>query len=143
MNDTVVEIGADGPDDGPVAPTPLDATGADSFARDAEHLFAEVEGGDVAALLGEQERDIARTAAKIEDAIAGLRSAQLPKPTFPESVQAEALKVVDEVVAPGDPVEQLVYLRGPLGSGLEILVAHFASVSNSGRSVRASRKALS
>ena len=38
MNDTVVvEIGADGPADGPAAPTPLDATGADSFARDAEH----------------------------------------------------------------------------------------------------------
>ena len=48
---------------------------------------------------------------------------------FPKPVQAEALQVVDEIVAAGDAGEKVVDLRGALFAGGVERVAHAGSLA--------------
>ena len=99
---------------------------------DFEHLGAEIEAGGGRAAAREGERDVAGAAAEVECAVVGLNLRQLDDAVFPEPVQAEALQVVQKIVAAGDAGEEVVDFRGALFTGRVIGVAHADSLAATG-----------
>ena len=73
---------------------------------------------------GEGERDVARAATKIKGALVRSCFAQLNQPALPITVQTKTLKVIDQIVPPGDGVEKIVYPGGALSSRLIIPIGH-------------------
>jgi len=99
---------------------------------DFEHLGAEIKAGGFRAALRKGKRDVAGAAAEVERAVAGLDLRQLDDAAFPEPVQAEALQVVQKIVAAGDAGEEVVDFRGALFAGRVIGVAHADSLAATG-----------
>jgi hypothetical protein len=94
-----------------------------------EHFFAEVESGGFRAVPGDGEGDVAGAAAQIEGAVAGLHPRQFNNAAFPAAVQAEALEVVEQVVAPRNGGEEVVDLRGARFAGRVKDVSHAVSLA--------------
>ena len=99
---------------------------------DVEHRLAEIHAGGVGAASRESEREVAGAAAQIERAVARFGLRQLDNPAFPETVQAEALEVVDQIVSPGDGGEEIVDFGTPLFAGVVESVAHADILAQSG-----------
>ena len=99
---------------------------------DFEHGLAEIKAGRCRALLREREREVAGAAAQIERAVAPPDLRELDDAAFPEPVQAEALQVIDQIVAPGDGGEKVVDLGGPRIAGVVENVAHADSLAHGG-----------
>ena len=95
-----------------------------SRRRDFKHLRAEVEPDGFRAAMREGEGDVAGAAAQIEGAGAGFRSGQFGDAAFPAAVQAEALKVVEQIVAARNGGKEVVDLRGARFAGRVKNVAH-------------------
>ena len=94
-----------------------------------EHFWAEVESGGFRAAPGEGEGDVAGAAAQIEGAGAGGGGGEGGHAAFPAAVQAEALEVVEQIVAPRDGGEEVVDLRGARFAGGVKDVAHAVSLT--------------
>ena len=77
-----------------------------------------------APLVREGKGEVAGAAAQIERAIAGLNGGQFNDAAFPAPVQAEALQVVEQIIAPGDGGKKIVDLRRALFAGDVETVAH-------------------
>ena len=99
---------------------------------DFEHLRAEVEAGGFRAAPREGERDVAGAAAEVERMVGRFDLRQFHDAAFPKPVQAEALEVVQKIVAAGDAGEEVVDLRGALVAGRVIGVAHADSLAAAG-----------
>ena len=67
-----------------------------------QHLLVEIEPDSLHAAAGQTEGQITGTAADIERHVAWLRAHELEDTPFPIAVQAKALKIIDQVVAPRD-----------------------------------------
>ena len=83
-----------------------------ALARNGKHGSAEFASSDFGAGIGEGEGDIAGAAAKVECFLAGLNLREFNEPAFPIAVKAEALQIVDEVVARRDGGEEIVDALG-------------------------------
>ena len=99
---------------------------------DFQRLRAEIEAGGFRAALREGEGDVAGAAAEIERAVAGRDTGQFYHTALPTPVQAEALEVIQEIVAAGDAGEEVVDLRSALVAGRVIGVAHADSLAAAG-----------
>jgi hypothetical protein len=86
---------------------------------DFKHRRAEINAGDLRAAPRERQREVAGAAAQIERAIPGLNGGEFDDAAFPAPVQAEALQVVEQIVAPRDGGEKVVDLRGALFAGAQ------------------------
>ena len=106
---------------------------------DFEHLRAEIEAGGFRAALREGERDVASAAAEIERAVAGRGGGKFHHATLPAPVQAEALEVVQKIIASGDAGEEVVDLRGALVAGRVIGIAHADSLAADGTGGKAEK----
>ena len=96
---------------------------------DFEHGLAEIKAGCRRAALRERQREVAGAATQIEREVARLDLRELDDAAFPESVQAEALQVVDQIIAPGDGGEKVVDLVGPRFASVVENVAHADSLA--------------
>jgi len=94
-----------------------------------QHLRAEVQTTGFRAAPGEGEGDVAGAAAQIESAGTGRRGSEGGDAAFPAAVQAEALEVVEQIVAPRDGSEEVVDLRGAGFAGRVKDVAHGVSLA--------------
>src|SRR5271165_6860882 len=103
-----------------------------ALGGDFEHRLAEIKPGRCRVLLRERQRKVAGAAAQIQRAVAGLGSREPDDAAFPEPVQAEALKVVDQIVPPGDGGEKVVDPGGALFAGVIEGVAHAESLAHGG-----------
>src|SRR5436309_1511060 len=83
---------------------------ASATPRDGEHRCAEIDGYYFGSGSGETECDVARAATHIERAFTALHIGHLDQATFPRPVEAEALQIVDEVVARRDAGEEVIHL---------------------------------
>ena len=92
-------------------------------------MFAEIQSGRFRAAPGEGEGDVAGAAAQIEGAGAGRSGGEAADAAFPAAVQAEALEVVEQIVAPRNGGEEVVDLRGARFAGRVKNVAHAAQSS--------------
>ena len=99
---------------------------------DFKHLRAEIEAGGGCAAAREGEGDVAGAAAEVERAVAGFDLRQPDDAALPEPMQAEALEVVQKIVAAGDAGEEGVDFRGALVAGRVIGVAHTSSLARRG-----------
>ena len=96
--------------------------GIDAVVGDGKHVFGEIEAGGFGAAAGEREGHIAGATTEVEGAQTGLGMGEPEQAAFPEAMEAEALQVVDEVVASGDGGEKLVYPGSTLFSlGIEFV----------------------
>ena len=102
-------------------------------AGDLEHLVAEIQPGDCGALPREREGNIARAAAEIERGRAGWDPGQADNLPLPTPMEAETLKVIDQVIAPGNGGKQIVHLGGPFIAGLIKCIAHPVSLTGCSR----------
>jgi len=75
-------------------------------------LGTEIQAGDVGAALGEGEGEVAGATAKVQRAGGGGDGREVHDATFPTAVEAEALEVVDKIVAAGDSREEVIDLGG-------------------------------
>ena len=71
-----------------------------------EHAGREVDPLHLGSLAGQVERDISRAAADIQSVVARLGCGHVDEFAFPQTVQAEALQVVDQVVLGSDAIKQ-------------------------------------
>jgi hypothetical protein len=95
-------------------------------------LRAEIQTDDVRALVRQGEGDVAGAATEIEDAGAGLNLGEADDLAFPTAMQAEALEIIDQIVASGNGGKQIVHLGGPLFAGLVKCIAHPVSLTGRG-----------
>ena len=77
-----------------------------------EHRFAEIEADYVRAIPREGESDVAGAAAKIESALVGAGISKGNEAFFPVPMEAEALQIVDEIVAGGNGVKEVAHTLG-------------------------------
>jgi hypothetical protein len=108
-----------------------------SRGGDLEHLSAEIKAGGFRAAPGEREGDVTGATAQIEGAAAFFYLRQIRDAPFPAAVQAEALEVVQKIVATGDAGEEVADLRRALFAGIVKSIAHAGSLT----AMRASGKA--
>ena len=94
-----------------------------------KHRWAEIKAGDGRAAPCESKGDVAGAAAQVERAVVRLNGGESGDAAFPAPVQAEALQVVEQIVASGDGGEKVVDLRGALFARGAENVAHAASLS--------------
>ena len=98
--------------------------GFQPFARDRKHRLAKIQCDDLRAFSRERERHVASATAQIQRAFAGLNLGQPDQSALPVPVQAEALKVIDQVVAPRNGPKQIAEFGRALFAGIVILVDH-------------------
>jgi len=96
---------------------------------DFKHLRAEIEASGFGAPAREGKRNVTRPAAQIERAVAVFYVRQFHDAALPQPVQAEALEVVQEIIAAGDAGKEVIDLRGTLVAGRIIGVAHADSLA--------------
>jgi hypothetical protein len=99
-----------------------------ALLRDAQHRSAEVQASHLCPGGGQGESDVARAAAQIERSIAWLDPGESHKPLFPGAVQAQALQIVDQIVARRDGGEEVVDLLCPPSARVIKLVRHSSEV---------------
>jgi len=87
-----------------------------------EHTLAEIYPYDIGSTAGESECQVAGTAANVEGAQARNGRSQANQAPLPITMQAEALKIVHEIVARSDFAEEFVHLRCALLAGIVILI---------------------
>ena len=92
-------------------------------------MRAEIKAGGFRAALREREGDITGAAAQVKRAVAVFYLGEFNDAAFPKPVQAEALEVIQKIIAAGDAGEEVVDLRGTLIAGRVIGVAHAASLA--------------
>ena len=100
-----------------------------SLFGDPEHFCAEIQSGRLRAALGKGEGQIASAAAQVECMAAGLHGGEVNDAMLPQPMQAEALQVVQEIVATGDAGEEVIDLRGALLAGGVERVTHAGSLA--------------
>ena len=89
---------------------------------DGEHGRGEINANDVGARTCQGEGDITDSATNVEGALAGLGGGEFDQPTLPEPMQAEALEIVQEIVAVRYFGEQRFDLNGTTFAGFVILI---------------------
>ena len=87
-----------------------------------QHGLAEIEPGHLRALSRQSQSDITCPAADIQSAVAGPYSRKFNQPPFPVTVQAEALQVVEQIIAAGDSSKKVLDFRRALLALLKKLV---------------------
>src|SRR5262245_57170244 len=97
-----------------------------ALAGDIQHRFAEIETHDVGSASCEREGDIPGATTKIECLFAGLRGSESDEPAFPQSMQAKALQVVDQVVTWRDGSKQISHPSRSLLAGCIVFVCHLS-----------------
>ena len=113
-----------------------------TLRRYAKHFRAEIQADGFRAVFGERESDVARAAAEVERGVAGLDLRQRDDAAFPKPVQAEALEVVQKIVASRDAGKKVVDLRGTLFAGGVKFVAHRRSLAVCGDRGKARENSL-
>ena len=94
-----------------------------------QHGFAEIQTGCLRAAARKGKRQVAGAAAQIQCAVAVPDSGEPDHAAFPKPVKAEALEIIDQVIAPGDGGEKIADLGGALGAGIVKRVAHPSSLA--------------
>lgn len=82
-----------------------------------KHRFAKIQSDHLQALAGEGKSDIPGAAAQIERAFAGPAIGEFEQALLPITMQAEALQIVNQVVAARDGGEKVAHLGGALFPG--------------------------
>ncbi len=95
-----------------------------SCPRHFQHLLAEIQAGHLNARPRQSKRKIAGAAADIQGAKASLRTGQPDQAPLPVSVQAEALHIIEQIIARRDGGKEGLYLRGALFAWIIELVRH-------------------
>jgi hypothetical protein len=80
--------------------------------------------------LRERERKVAGAAAQIERTVPGFHGGKLNDAAFPTPVEAETLKVVEQIITPGDGGKKVINLRGALFTGNVKRIVHGGSLTD-------------
>jgi hypothetical protein len=92
--------------------------------RYAEHSRAKIQTHDVRSRSCEGERNVSRSAAKIEDALPASGLDELNESPLPKPMQAKTLQVIDKVVAGRHHSEEIVDLGGSFFAPRIVLARH-------------------
>jgi hypothetical protein len=98
--------------------------------RDGKHFPAKIQSDDFRATLCERKCDVAGATAQIERAVSGFHSGKFGDAAFPVPVEAEALEIVEQIVAPGNGGEEVFDLRGALFTRSVKHIAHGDSLAD-------------